>query len=96
MTVGKRAPRIEGIIIPSNWDDNGNIKGVSLHTSDEQEYRVEYGGVGQELLAHIHHKVAATGKIRERLDGCLYINVKSYMTIGESPLERTAENKIEN
>ena len=82
MTTGKRLPKIEGIIIPSNWDEEGNIRGVSLHTTDEKEYRVEYGGVGRELLAHIHDKGEATGKIRERLDGCLYINVRSYLTLG--------------
>ncbi len=96
MNTGKRAPKIEGIIIPSNWDEDGNIKGVSLHTADEKEYRIEYGGVGQELLAHIHHKVAASGKIRERLDGRLYINVKSYLTLGTSQVEKTAENNIED
>ena len=92
MSAGKRVPKIEGIILPSNWDEDGNIKGVSLHTSDEKEYCVEYGGVGRELLAHVHHKVTAIGKIRERLDGRLYINVKSYMTLEESPHEKAAEN----
>ena len=96
MNTGKRVPKIEGVIIPSNWDEDGNIKGVSLHTSDEKEYRVEYGGVGKELLGHIHHKVAATGKIRERLDGRLYINVKSFMTLGESQADQATESKIES
>ena len=86
MTTGKRIPKIEGIIIPSNWDDDGNINGVSLHTFDEKEYRVEHGGVGRELLAHIHHKVEATGDIHERLDGRLYISVRDYQ-----PLEELSE-----
>jgi hypothetical protein len=75
---------IEGIIIPYNWDENGNIKGVSIHTSDEKEYRVQHSGVGRQLLAYIHHKVEVTGKIRERLDGRLYISIRSYLTIGET------------
>ena len=91
MTMKKRMPKIEGLIIPSSWDEKGNIKAVSLHTSDEKEYRVEYGGVGKELLAHIHHKVEATGKISERLDGRQYISVHSYSTICESPEEMAAE-----
>ncbi|MGB5748005.1 MAG: hypothetical protein WBM69_13545 [Desulfobacterales bacterium] len=81
MTSKKRMPTIKGIIIPSHWDEDGNIKEVSLHTSDEKEYRVEYGGVGKELLTHIHHKVEASGKIRERIDGRLYISVHSYMPL---------------
>jgi len=83
MIVKRRTPKIEGIIIPSNWDDEGNIKGVSLHTADEKEYRVEHGGVGKELLSHIHRKVEAAGKIRERLDGRLYISVRDYQPLGE-------------
>ena len=76
-------PLIEGVVIPASWDENGIITGVSLHTSDEKEYHVEYGGVGRELLAHIHHKVEATGNIHERLDGRLYISVRGYLTIEE-------------
>ena len=83
MSTGKRIPKIEGIVIPSNWDEHGNIKQVSLHTPDEKEYRVEYGGVGRELLAHIHSRVEATGKIRERLDGRMYINVRSFLNVSE-------------
>ena len=83
MSAKRRIPKIEGIVIPSNWDDQGNIKQVSLHTADEKEYRVEYGGVGIQLLEHIHSKVEATGKIRERLDGRMYINVSSFLTVGE-------------
>jgi len=92
MTTGKRIPKIEGIIIPSNWDDDGNTKGVSLHTSDEKEYRVEHGGVGREFLAHIHHKVEATGNIRERLDGRLYISVRDYQPLGELSEEMRERN----
>ena len=87
MTTGKRLPKIKGIVIPSGWDDYGNVKQVSLHTSDEKEYRVEYGGVGQQLMAHIHSKVEATGKIREQLDGHMYINVRSFFAF-EKPSEK--------
>lgn len=84
MTSKKRIPTIKGVIIPSCWDEDGNIKEVSLHTSDEKEYCVEYGRVGKELLTHIHHKVEVSGKIREQLDGRLYISVHRYMPLGDS------------
>jgi len=88
MAPRKHMPRIKGIIIPSRWDKSGNIKEVSLHTSDEKEYCVVQGGVGKELLAHIHHRVEASGKIRERIDGRLYISVHNYMTLDEPVEER--------
>jgi len=76
---------IEGIVIPSSWDENGTIKGVSLHTSDENEYQVQHTGLGTELLDHIHHKVEATGKISERRDGRKQIVLSSYRKITEPP-----------
>ena len=88
MTSKKRMPTIRGIIIPSRWDEDGNINAVSLHTSDEKEYRVDYGGVGKELLTHIHHTVEVSGIIRERLDGRLYISVHSYMPLRDPVEER--------
>ena len=71
-------PVIEGIIIPSNWDDRGVIKGVSLFTPNEQEYRVQLNKLGKELLNLIHQKIEAKGKIRERLDGSRHIILSSY------------------
>ena len=78
MTLKKRMPTIKGIIIPSSWDEDGNIKEVSLHTSDEKEYQVQLNGLGLELLELVQHKVEATGKIRERLDGSRQIILNSY------------------
>ena len=89
MAPRKRMPKIKGIIIPSRWDKNGNIQEVSLHTSDEKDYCVAHGGVGREFLTHIHHTVEASGKIRERIDGRMYINVHNYMTL-EEPFEKRA------
>lgn len=77
--VSKRSkPLIEGVVIPSSWDENGIIIGVSLHTSDEKEYQVQLNGLGHELLDLVQHKVEATGKIRERLDGSRQIILSSY------------------
>jgi len=91
MSISKRLSNIEGIIVASTWDEDGTVKGISLHTADEEEYRIESNGVGRDLLAHIHSKVVANGRIRERLDGHLYFNVLSYETVGESPADGAAE-----
>ena len=74
-------PVIEGIIIPSNWDDRGVIKGVSLFTPNEQEYRVQLNKLGKELLNLIHQKIEAKGKIQERLDGSKLIVISKYRKI---------------
>ena len=81
MATKRNKPMIEGIVIPSSWDENGTIKGVSLFTSDEMEYRVQPNKIGMELLDHVRHKVETTGKIREHLDGGRQIILSSYRKI---------------
>ncbi len=86
----KGKPTIEGIIIPSTWDDDGNVKGISIYANDEKEYLVEQNSSGKELLNHIHEAVEVIGKIRERLDGRLLIGVRSYRTIKEKSANSVA------
>ena len=93
MAPKKSKPTIKGILLPSNWDESGNVKGVSLHTDDEKEYRVELNAMGKKLLEHVHRKVEATGKLRERLDGSLNISVRNYNTIGEAFENKVAQNQ---
>ena len=31
---------IEGIIIPANWDEKGNVVNLAIATSDEKEYLI--------------------------------------------------------
>jgi len=79
-------PMISGIIIPAQWDENGNVIGVSIHTNDEKAYIVEHTKTGEELLDHVNQKVQVRGKIRERIDGRVLISVQSYFT-NENQLE---------
>jgi len=74
-------PLICGIIIPAQWDENGNVIGVTIHTEDEKAYIVEHTKTGEELLSHINQKVEAMGKIRERIDGSMLISVGSYLSL---------------
>ena len=76
-------PLIKGIIIPSQWDDNGKIIGVSINTNDEKEYLIEPAGAGKDLLNLIHQKVAVRGKVRQRIDGNMLIRVTDCKTIEE-------------
>ena len=73
-----RERTITGIVVPENWDENDNVTRVAIKTLDYQEYVVEHNKEGKELLALVDNKVRVTGTVRERLDGDLIINVKSY------------------
>ena len=84
-----RKPVISGIVIPEQWDANGKVVTVTIHTNDEKVFLVEHTKIGNDLLDLIHKKVEVTGKIRERLDGKTSIGIKSYTTIDEQ-----SENKV--
>jgi hypothetical protein len=74
---------IKGIVVPSTWDNQGNVTGVTIQAYDEKAYIVEHVQLGEELLNHIHEKVAVDGKIRERINGSISIHVKSYKVMAE-------------
>ena len=78
---------VTGIIIPQRWDSKGNVTGLSIQAIDESEYIVKATKRGKELFDFINEKVKATGKLHERLDGKVLIEInqfevlKSYNTV---------------
>ena len=81
MKTNKRQSRfsdISGIVIPVQWDANGNVITVTIHTKDEKVFWVEHTKIGNELLKHGQAEVEVRGKIRERIDGKTSIGVKTY------------------
>lgn len=69
---------ISGIVIPVQWDANGNVITVTIHTNDEKVFWVEHTKIGNELLNLGRAEVEVTGKIRERIDGKTSIGLKTY------------------
>jgi hypothetical protein len=41
---------VEGLVIPSSWDENGLTMGVSLHTYDQKQYQIQLNRLVKELL----------------------------------------------
>lgn len=76
-----RRHSIEGLVIPDKWDEKGKICGIAIHTNREEVFLVAHNRMENELLHHLHLKVAIHGKISERLDGSKLIHVKSYQPI---------------
>lgn len=74
---------ITGIIIPAKWDENGNVIGVTIQTSDERVYLVDHNAKGTELLSLLHKKVRATGKVKKRFRGDFLISVQEYQKVRE-------------
>jgi len=87
-STNKSKNRFHGIIIPSDWDSNGNITGITLQTHDEKTYVIEPNRTGNELYKYIRNNVIVNGKTRQRLDGHTLIRVISYEVL-TAPAEKT-------
>ena len=54
---------INGIIIPSQWDTHGNIKGIAIAGFDEINYFIRMDKIGKGLMALMHEEVIVTGNV---------------------------------
>jgi hypothetical protein len=68
---------IRGVVIPMDWDEQGNVVRIAISSHDEKEYLVEKGGKGHELLAFIRKEVEVGGEVKEE-DHRKVIKVKKY------------------
>jgi hypothetical protein len=68
---------IRGVVIPMDWDDQGNVVQIAISSHDEMEYMVEREGKGLELLAFIRKEVEVGGEIKEKNDNKV-IKVNKY------------------
>jgi hypothetical protein len=68
---------IRGVVIPMDWDEHGNVVRIAISSHDENEYLVDKGGKGNELLAFIRKEVEVDGEVKEE-DHRKVIKVKKY------------------
>jgi hypothetical protein len=68
---------ITGVIIPVEWDRQGNVTSVSISAFDEQEYLVQKRVKGAELIQHVRQDAEVVGWI-EVEQGKKKITVKDY------------------
>ena len=68
---------IEGIVIPTNWDEKGNAIVTALFTYHEDEYLIDQDKKGEELLTFIRKQVKVSGEVRKQ-GGKKIIKVNEY------------------
>jgi hypothetical protein len=74
---------ITGIIMPHNWDDNGQVTQIAIYTNKEEIYVVEHNQNEKELMNYINKRVAIKGKLlRENADNP-FVVVKNYFVLPE-------------
>lgn len=68
---------IRGVVLPMDWDDQGNVVRIAISSHDEMEYMVEKDDKGRELLAFIRKEVEVSGEVGEKNQKKV-IRVKKY------------------
>lgn len=75
--IGKRVT-IKGIVTPTDWDEDGNVRAVVVSTPSEEEYLVERSALTEELLGLIGAEVVMTGTLGLERRGTKTIAVRDY------------------
>jgi len=57
---------IKGIVIPSDWDSNGNVISLAIATRDEEEYIIENHQKLSNLEQLLRKEVVVNGSIKYR------------------------------
>ena len=73
---------LQGIIIPSAWDKDGNVITLSLSTFDEEEYCIGGDHLCRELMGLLREKVRIRGVV-SRKKGKQTITVKDVKKIAQ-------------
>ena len=76
---------LEGILIPTSWDERGQPTGFSIFTFDEREYKLDCGhGVGNEISTFIRKKVRVTYRYNKDNGTKEYIIVDNIYELNKS------------
>ena len=92
--IGKRVT-IKGIVTPTDWDDDGNVRAVVVSTPSEEEYLVEPSALTEELLGLIGAEVVVTGTLGLERRGTKTIAVRSYELLEDDEEEEELEEEEE-
>jgi len=74
---------VKGVVVPTDWDEHGNVVALAISSNDEKEYMVDKKGKGKELLGLIRKEVEVRGVISDE-DDREVIRVSRY-TLVERP-----------
>ncbi|MBU4344639.1 MAG: hypothetical protein L6247_08345 [Desulfobacteraceae bacterium] len=69
---------VRGIVIPVDWDENGNVLAAAISSPDEQVYFIELDKKGKKMLELIRRGIEVSGVVRKIIKGRKTITVKSY------------------
>jgi hypothetical protein len=56
---------LRGIVVPTEWGDDGEVQRVAIHTFDEGQYDVIADSVGRRLAGFLRDEVQALVRLEE-------------------------------
>ena len=62
---GDELTTVRGIVIPVDWDENGNALAVAISSPDEQVYFIELDKKGEKILELIRREIEVSGVVRK-------------------------------
>lgn len=82
----KRAMRqkrtaVRGVIVPTSWDEKGNVTGIAISAQDEIEYLVEMIERGKDLMGFVNREVEVNGEVADIADK-KSIAIEDYRLLG--------------
>jgi hypothetical protein len=66
---------LKGILIPSNWDEKGNITSLKLASANEKEYVILNQDVSDMIAMYLRKEITVTG-VLEQWGAITYIHVQ--------------------
>ncbi len=73
----------KGILLPSEWDEDGVVLGLTFFTHDEDEYRVKGKEIWPKLLEVLRQEVMVEGYFQWE-EGRKTINIRDFRLFGRS------------
>ena len=68
---------IRGVILPSEWDDDGEVTSIGVETPEGEDIYIFMDTIGEKLMSFIDHRVEVTGTVKE-MYGDLVLTVTGY------------------
>ena len=72
-----RAVTIFGIMLPTEWDEKGNVTGLAIHAYDEEKYHIDNLSERRDLLSLLRARLKVTGILKRDENGNRF-TVKGY------------------
>ena len=70
--------KINGIVLPKEWNEKGDIESIGIFAFDEEEYLVEKDKTGKQLMSYIREEVHVSGTLEIKKNNTKKIIVKEF------------------